>query len=125
MSKTYFCLTCGTSLTHTRKGLKNRGEIVNLIALHECDEDNLHNITDSEKPTRRTARTAPEDLDKEENIVDNAFNKFDLGTGDKRDKKDLHPSANVPQTSSAPPIAKQMIKDESNTSEPKGDLGDL
>ena len=50
MARHFFCAYCGTPLIVTRKALKNKQTIVDLVKLHECDEDNVGNITDADKP---------------------------------------------------------------------------
>lgn len=50
MPREFFCSYCGTTLTLKRKALKNRAIIVDLIEPHECDEANVKNITDFDKP---------------------------------------------------------------------------
>jgi len=50
MAREYYCSYCGTALVLRRKALKNRAIIVDLVDPHDCDERNLTNITDSEKP---------------------------------------------------------------------------
>jgi hypothetical protein len=52
MPKTYFCSNCGTPLRWSRKALRNRQVIVDLIDPHECDAENIVNIQDSETPTK-------------------------------------------------------------------------
>lgn len=53
MAKRFFCSECGTQLQVTRKALKNKAMIVDLVTPHVCDEDNLNNITDADRPTER------------------------------------------------------------------------
>lgn len=50
MSKRIFCSYCGTELNQKSKALKNKAEVIFTIDPHECDERNLANITDAEKP---------------------------------------------------------------------------
>jgi len=51
MAKQFFCSNCGTPLKWSRKSLKNRQVIVDLIDPHECNAENVVNITDSNVPT--------------------------------------------------------------------------
>lgn len=122
MPKQFFCSYCGLPLTYSRKALKNKGMIMNLIDPHECDESHMENIVDADKPTRKAVTPVDftEVASEEKKALINPNNAFDLGPGDKRDKKDLHPSF----TSSAPSSTREMIKDSDGTSEPEGNLED-
>lgn len=46
----FYCLECGKELKWTRLSLRKRGEIIETIAPHECEEGYVANITDSDKP---------------------------------------------------------------------------
>jgi hypothetical protein len=51
MARNFYCSYCGTELRLKRKALKNKAIIIDLIDPHECDEANVKNITDLDKPT--------------------------------------------------------------------------
>ena len=38
MAKPTFCAACGTELTMTMKAIPSKGEVINLVAPHECEE---------------------------------------------------------------------------------------
>jgi hypothetical protein len=51
--KKVFCSYCGTQLVEKPKALKNKAEVIHVVDPHECDERNVANITDAEKPMHR------------------------------------------------------------------------
>jgi len=51
MPKFIYCSKCGTELDHRPVALKNKATIIHTVDPHVCDEKNLHNITDADKPT--------------------------------------------------------------------------
>jgi hypothetical protein len=123
MSKLYFCSYCGLELTYSRKALKNKGIIRDLIDPHDCDDSNMENIVDADKPTKGavTPAESTEVTQEEKKELTNIKDAFDLGLGDKRDSKHKRESSGESPVS-APSSVEQMIKDESKVSEPEGDL---
>lgn len=120
MPKRQYCSYCGMELKHYPKALKNRGEILYLVDPHECDEQYITNITDSDKPESAFAKEMAE----RERVADAAYDqqRDDLmaGTPDRRDKKHLR----EPITSSAPAGVLSTVKSgiESN---PEREMVDL
>lgn len=55
MPRHYYCSECGVELSIVRKSLRNKGLIVDLVRPHECDESQLKNITDADKPVPKSS----------------------------------------------------------------------
>lgn len=87
--KRYFCESCGTELKWSRKALKNKGIIVELITPHECDNSNLQNIQDADKPLVEQVTFIPKEKPPPESPLD----PFDRVFSDKRNEKFLKSSA--------------------------------
>jgi hypothetical protein len=109
MAKKYFCSYCGTPIIVTRRALPNRGVIVELVEPHDCDERNIHNITDDEKPSPRIRDlTQPAPSEEKDSL---GFPVPDFG--DKRDKSVIK--------STAPTNVLSKVKGGQNTN-PEHDL---
>ena len=52
MSRQYYCSICGMKLTCTRKALRHKSIVLDLITPHTCDDSHLENITDALKPVK-------------------------------------------------------------------------
>ena len=52
MSRQYYCSICGMKLTCTRKALRHKSIVIDLITPHTCDNAHLENITDATKPIK-------------------------------------------------------------------------
>ncbi len=119
MPKQFRCEYCGFPLIYKSNALKNRGVILDLIHLHECDESYAENITDTDKPQRGSVAEISTEAEQNQEEDNKAGFKdaFDLGDGDKRDKKDL-------RTSTAPEGVIANLKTLSS-SVPENDLDDL
>ena len=50
MAKKYYCSSCGIELTYSRKAVKGKGIILDLIAPHECEGFSIASNPDG-KPT--------------------------------------------------------------------------
>lgn len=61
MAKVYHCSECGMELTFTRKVLKNKQVILNLIIPHDCSDEFIDNITDADEPVNRPLPTSKEE----------------------------------------------------------------
>lgn len=99
MPKVMYCSYCGMELKHRPKALKNRSEIIHVVDPHECDEQYVDNITDSDKPESAFAKEMAERERvaeaSEQAAVDDGLLQ---GTPDKRSSDHMR----KPITSSAP-----------------------
>ena len=85
MPRQFYCEYCGRELTITRKVLKNKGVIVDLVSLHACDEKCSASIEDSKTPVEKhTHISADKRLKLNDEITTD---------GDKRDKQFLRSTA--------------------------------
>jgi hypothetical protein len=83
------------SLTITRRALKNKVQVIDLVEPHTCDDAHLGNITDAPKPIGpKTVFNEPTSFKEDETYRE-------LDYVDRRDSKYLRQSSK-PLTSSAP-----------------------
>lgn len=122
MPKQQYCSYCGMELKHYPKALKNRAEIVYLVEPHECDEQFVSNITDSDKPESAFAKEMADreraaDAAEQQRVDDNLL----AGTPDRRSPDHKR----KPLTSSAPAGILGTVKNGMPESIPARQMVDL
>lgn len=122
MPKQMYCSYCGMELKHKPIALKNRAEIIYTVDPHDCDEQYVANITDSDKPESDFAK----ELAEKERAADAADQQRSddsllAGTPDRRSPDHKR----KPLTSSAPAGILGTVKNGMPESTPARQMVDL
>lgn len=102
MARQFYCAKCGINLHVTRKALKNKMLILDLVEPHECRDGHAHNLQDAEKPIDKRFVFNDSAPSKEE--LDQQVKLTNLDYTDRRDPKFRR------QDSSAPPGILRTVK---------------
>ena len=112
MARQFYCSKCGINLKCTRKALKNKMLILDLIDPHECIEGHDHNLKDADRPVDARLDFNNSQASKEE--VRQQAGLTNLQYTDRRDPKFRRQESE--QVSSAPPGILNTIKGARNDS---------